>query len=85
MTCAEIFAQLSAYLDVELPAETCREIEAHMAGCEPCIAFVRSLERTVALCRGYAPGEVPGPLAEDARRQLADAFALLRRPAPEGQ
>jgi RNA polymerase sigma-70 factor (ECF subfamily) len=79
MTCQEIFAQLSEYLDVALPPETCREIEEHIAGCPPCVAFVRSLERTVELCRAYRPGEMPAPLAEDARQQLRQAFAQLGR------
>lgn len=82
MTCPEIFAQLSAYLDVELPPETCQEIEAHIAACPPCVEFVRSLERTMELCRGYSPGALPGPLAEQARRELEQAYQALRRQEP---
>ena len=29
-SCKEVFALLSAYLDAELPAQTCEEIQAHL-------------------------------------------------------
>ncbi len=72
--CREIFELLSEYLDLELPPETCREIEQHMAGCAPCVEFADSLRRTVDLCRGYEPGEMPGPLSESARNELELAW-----------
>ncbi|HUD98644.1 MAG TPA: zf-HC2 domain-containing protein [Bryobacteraceae bacterium] len=40
--CQRIFAALSEYLDLELPPEACRELEAHLAGCAPCIEFAES-------------------------------------------
>lgn len=75
--CSEIFAMLSAYLDLELPPETCREIEEHLAGCPPCIEFVESLRKTVDLCRHYEPTETPAPLAEEARRDLMAAYQRM--------
>ncbi len=72
--CREVFALLSEYLDLELPPETCREIETHMAGCAPCVEFAESLRKTVELCRGYEPGEMPAPLSESARHQLELAW-----------
>ncbi len=75
--CGEIFAMLSAYLDLELPPETCREIEEHLAGCPPCIEFTESLRKTVDLCREYEPDEAPAPLTEDARRELLAAYRRM--------
>lgn len=75
--CKEMFAKLSAYLDMELPPDACREIEQHMAGCPPCIEFAESLRKTVQLCHGYEPGEMPGPLEESARRELRDAWQRM--------
>jgi RNA polymerase sigma-70 factor, ECF subfamily len=72
--CQEIFALLSAYLDLELPPDACREIEQHLAGCPPCIEFTESLRRTVELCRGYRAAELPAPLARDAREKLEAAY-----------
>jgi len=55
-TCRQIFAALSDYLDESLDPEICKKVEAHMAGCTPCEAFLADLERTVERCRAYNPG-----------------------------
>ena len=47
--CKEVFSLLSEYLNLELPPDACQEIEAHLAGCPPCIEFAESLRKTVDL------------------------------------
>ncbi len=42
-----MFAELSNYLDEELDDSMCDELERHINGCEPCKAFVASLEATI--------------------------------------
>ena len=76
-TCKEIFAELSAYLDAELPPEACHEIDQHLAGCSPCVEFVNSLRRTVELCRQYRAGTLPDPLGRAAREQLLAAYQRM--------
>ena len=78
--CKEIFSLLSEYLNLELPPDACQEIEAHLAGCSPCIDFAESLRQTVELCRRYRPTELPEPLASKARDQLLEAYQKLLRP-----
>ncbi len=75
--CKEIFALLSQYLDLELPPEACQEIDQHLAGCAPCVDFVESLRKTVALCRGYEPGVMPEPLTASARAELEQAWQKM--------
>ena len=75
--CQKMFALLSEYLDLELPPDTCREIDAHMAGCGPCAEFTESLRKTIELCRGYAPQEMPGPLAQEERQKLVAAYRKM--------
>ncbi len=72
--CREVFALLSDYLDVELPPDACQEIEAHIAGCAPCVEFADSLRKTISLCRHYEPSEPPEPMKEEARTQLLEAY-----------
>ena len=72
--CKEIFAILSEYLDMELPPDSCRELESHLEGCPPCIDFLESLRKSINLCREYSPAELPKPLSEDAGRQLKAAY-----------
>ncbi len=66
--CKEMFAELSSYLDDELDDSLCQELEKHMNGCEPCKAFLASLERSIERCH-LSPNETPDP----------DAAAKLRR------
>jgi anti-sigma factor RsiW len=82
--CKEIFSLLSQYLDLELPQEVCQEIDEHLAGCSPCVEFVESLRKTVALCRGYQPGIMPAPLTSEARTELENAWRRMqeRRTSP---
>jgi len=75
--CKRMFALLSDYLDMELPAKTCEQMEAHVAGCEPCAAFTESLRKTIELCRRYQPQEVPRPIARDARQRLLEAYQKM--------
>ena len=72
--CKKMFALLSEYLDLELPPDACQQMEAHIAGCEPCAAFTESLRKTVQLCREYQPKALPGLIADDARRKLLEAY-----------
>jgi anti-sigma factor RsiW len=76
-SCLELLERLSEYLDGETDPAVSREIESHMADCEPCVAFLRSLRRTVAEI-----GSVPQPrLPDDVKRACTEAYAkLLDRP-----
>jgi anti-sigma factor RsiW len=75
--CRENFELLSSYLDLELPAEECLQIEAHLAGCAPCVEFVESLRKTVELCRQHQPREMPAPVSESARAELLAAWRKM--------
>ena len=75
--CKEMFAELSNYLDDELDDSLCEEIEKHMDGCEPCKAFLSSLEKSIQLCR-VAPNESPDPrVAARLRRELLSEYQSL--------
>lgn len=78
--CKEMFAQLSNYLDEELDDSLCAELEKHLEGCEPCKAFLASLEKSIEQCR-TAPNESPDPrIAAQLRRELmAEYQATMSR------
>ena len=59
--CKQMFAMLSDYLNAELPVKNCRELERHLKGCEPCIAYLESLKNTVEACRRYQVRNSPAP------------------------
>jgi anti-sigma factor RsiW len=67
--CRRIFAMLSDYLNADLPEKNCRELQRHLKGCEPCIAYLETLRNTVEACRRYKVRETPPP-----SREVRDAF-----------
>src|SRR5260370_7286844 len=75
--CKEMFAELSNYLDDELDDSLCEELEKHMDGCEPCKAFLLSLEKAIRQCR-IAPNESPDPrIAPRLRLEFLSAYPGL--------
>ena len=78
--CKAMFAELSNYLDEQLDASLCEELERHLGGCEPCKAFLSSLKATVEQCR-RSPTESPDreKAAELRRKVLADYERLVAK------
>jgi RNA polymerase sigma-70 factor (ECF subfamily) len=75
--CKEMFAELSNYLDNELDDSLCEELEKHMDGCEPCKAFLSSLEEAIQQCR-MAPNESLDPrVSASLRRKLLSEYQGL--------
>jgi RNA polymerase sigma-70 factor (ECF subfamily) len=72
--CKAMFAELSNYLDEQLDDSLCEELERHLGGCEPCKAFLSSLEATIEQCR-TAPTECPASKkAVRLRKQLLKKY-----------
>ncbi len=59
--CKRLFAALSEYLDGELPVKNCRELERHLKGCQPCLAYLDSLKTTIQACRELRVAKIPRP------------------------
>jgi anti-sigma factor RsiW len=70
-----MLGNLSDYIDGELEAELCAEIEQHVAECENCSIVVDTLRRTVTLYHEHGHE----PLPEDVKDRLLAALNL----APE--
>jgi len=66
MLCKEMVGSLSDYIDGDLEAELCAEIEQHMAGCGNCRVVVDTLNKTVSLYREYGREPIP----QDAKNRL---------------
>lgn len=74
MECKEIFAALSEYIDGELPPGLCEQIESHIGDCPPCIEFVESLRKTLALTRSMAPAAPAPDLPAEAVERLRQIY-----------
>jgi anti-sigma factor RsiW len=73
--CIELFAKLSDYLDNELDAVTCKDIEAHLKGCPCCSVCMETLKRTVAFCREAEERPVPEALSQRLREIVTGLVA----------
>ena len=71
------FAMLSEYLDGQLPAKNCRELERHLRGCRPCIAYLESLQTTVEACRKFKAPRPPA-LSKQVKAALVAAVQRAR-------
>lgn len=82
--CLEIFARLSEYLDGELATEDCAAVEAHIADCPPCVAFLQELRSSVEASRSFKTPVAPHPVDAEIRERLQRAWtdALARRSQP---
>lgn len=84
--CKAVLVNISSYLDGEVDATTCDEIERHCETCPSCSDLVKGLGETVGLCR--RAGSVPLPesvrqRARDSVRRLLDREAATNRSPSE--
>ena len=58
-TCHELLEQLSDYIDGELEAALCAELESHLGECSNCRVMVDTVRRTITLYHDQTPAELP--------------------------
>ena len=79
-SCKVLFAQLSDYLDEQLDDSLCEKLEEHLDGCEPCKAFLDSLEATITQLRKLPSETLSKVEGAKIRRYLLSQYpALLTR------
>lgn len=62
--CRRYLEYLSDYVDGELSAELCRELEAHMEECENCRVVVNTFTKTITLYHQLPAPELPTAVKE---------------------
>ena len=67
-TCEGLLGSLSDYIDGELGAELCRQIEKHIAECEDCRIVVDTTRKTIDLV--HASNAPQTDLPDDVRDRL---------------
>lgn len=69
--CRELLGALSDYIDGELEARLCQEIEQHLAECQNCQILVDTLRKTIRLYQRERPETLPQAVEERLRQALA--------------
>ncbi len=77
ITCAEIVEVVTDYLEDQVAVALRAEIEAHLALCPGCDAYLEQMRDTIRVM-GRVPAESH---SDDARADLMDAFRAFRTPA----
>ena len=72
--CDDLISNISDYIDGELDAETCDELEKHLAGCKNCRLMVDNIKMTVKLCRDGVCEDLPPALQEKLDKRLAERW-----------
>ena len=72
MTCQDVIAVLVDYLDQALPPEIVADLERHLAGCEPCRAYLATYRRTRALGARAIRLEMPDEMKRRLRQFLLE-------------
>jgi hypothetical protein len=58
-TCNELLALLNEYVDGGVDPSVCKELESHLAQCNPCHVVVDNVRKTITLYRNDEPCELP--------------------------
>jgi RNA polymerase sigma-70 factor (ECF subfamily) len=74
-TCPDVLELVSRYLEGEISADVCAEMERHLAACGRCRATCESLKRTLALCRTSPPAPVPSAVQDSVRVAVRNFLA----------
>ena len=74
MSCRELVELVTDYLEGRLPDATRQELEAHLAGCDNCTAYIQQMRLTLRAL-GRIPEET---ISSAARDELMTAFRDLR-------
>ena len=74
-SCRSLFARLSDYIDHEIDPATCAKLEAHLADCAPCKAYLASLEETVRRCKNQCTDELKTQISADVRELVRQAYS----------
>jgi RNA polymerase sigma-70 factor (ECF subfamily) len=73
--CPDVLQLYSRYLEAEISADVCVQLERHLETCSRCRAACDSMKRTLALCRTSSSAEVPVAVQDSVRAALRGLLA----------
>jgi anti-sigma factor RsiW len=68
--CRELVAQFSEYIDGELEAALCAQLEAHLAECPNCRVMVDTVRKTITLYHAQGNSALPSDVQDRLYRVL---------------
>lgn len=74
MRCDELLKILNEYVDGEIDPAICRELETHLADCDPCRVVVDNMRQTIRLYRNEQELELPAAFRHRLHQALRDKW-----------
>ena len=74
LTCEDVIGLLLEYLDMTLTLATLAAFERHLAGCPPCVAYLRTYRRTREIAAAGERVEMPADMKTRIREFLLRQF-----------
>ena len=76
--CDELLALLNEYVDGGVDPSVCKELEGHLAKCNPCRVVVDNVRKTITLYRKDVPCELPVKFSARLHAALRDCWKETR-------
>jgi predicted anti-sigma-YlaC factor YlaD len=77
MTCQEFIALVSDYLEATVTPEKVASLEEHLAGCQPCQAYLRTYRRAREVAAASERATLPSAMPPEMKARLR-AFVLAQ-------
>jgi len=78
MKCEELLAILNDYVDGQVSPGICKDLEKHLAGCNPCQVVVDNIRQTITLYKEGQPYELPLPFRDRLHQALRNKWKKVR-------
>jgi hypothetical protein len=70
LTCEQVIGFIADYLTGALDPETTAAFEVHLRGCDDCVAFLNTYQRTIAAVQSLRFDDIPAEMEARVRRFL---------------
>jgi len=74
MKCEQLLKAINDYVDGQIDPAVCKDLEQHLAGCNPCQVVVDNIRKTITLYRGGQPYPMPPELCQRLRQVLREKW-----------
>ena len=82
MKCQELLKVLNEYVDGDIDPAICRELEKHLAGCNPCRVVIDNIRKTISLYKDDKIYELPADFRNRLHQALRDKWRKKGKPRP---
>ncbi len=83
MKCHELLRMLNEYVDGDIDPGVCRELEKHLAACNPCKVVIDNIRKTISLYKNDKVYELPADFRKRLHKALRDKWKERAKPSSD--